>query len=150
VLHFLWTRFMMNFGTLGPRIKMKPEGFLIRSFLTARVTLIMNWATRLRKITITVSCARMPALFMPLTLGLRSVSKSSGKDMPMTCALTCVHILVPSSSTNMPLAESFPGRIFYGKLISAAATRSGSRMCRTCWVVFHSFQSMFQWGRTKI
>ena len=68
---------MMNFGTLGPRMKMKPEGFLIRSFLTARVTLIMNWATRLRRITITVSCARMPALFMPLTLGLRSVSKSS-------------------------------------------------------------------------
>jgi hypothetical protein len=144
VLHFLWTRFVMNFGTLGPRMKMKPEGFLIRSFLTARVTLIMNWATRLRRITITVSCARMPALFMPLTLGLRSVSKSSGKAMPMTSVLTCVPILGRSSSINMSLAGNFPDQIFYGRLTSAAATQSSSKTCQTSWVVFHSSPSMFQ------
>jgi len=31
---------MMNLGTLGPGITMKPFGFLVRSFLTARVTFL--------------------------------------------------------------------------------------------------------------
>ena len=62
---------MMNLGTLGPGITMKPFGFLVCSFLTARVTLIMNWATRLSTMTIAVSWTRMPVRFMLLTLGLR-------------------------------------------------------------------------------
>ena len=45
---------MMNFGTFGPRMMIKPEGFLVLSFLTARVTLIMNWAMRLSRMTIAV------------------------------------------------------------------------------------------------
>ncbi|MBM4333349.1 MAG: hypothetical protein FJ117_19380 [Deltaproteobacteria bacterium] len=36
----------MNLGTLGPGMMIKPDGFWIRSFLTARVTLMINWATR--------------------------------------------------------------------------------------------------------
>jgi hypothetical protein len=46
---------MMNLGTFGPRMVMKPFGFLILSFLTARVTLMMNLETLLRRIVIKVS-----------------------------------------------------------------------------------------------
>ena len=41
--------------TFGPRMVMKPFGFLILSFLTARVTLMMNIETLLRRIVIKVS-----------------------------------------------------------------------------------------------
>lgn len=72
----------MNFGTLGPGIKMWYGGDLLYwiFFLRARVILTIKRAILLSRITTTAICARTPAFFRPRILGFERIQKSSLAD----------------------------------------------------------------------
>ena len=77
--YFLWMRLRINFGTLGPGMKMRYGGDLLFWILClkAKETFTMKWANLLIRTTMTANCVSTPAVLMPRILGFDKIEKSS-------------------------------------------------------------------------